>query len=259
MNLMYSNISGGLVFAGNMYGEMLFSKVSLQQYIDYFKTKNPDVLCLSEVHLESKNSSQMVEEIAKQLKLPHFASLALSESHLDTSKQLGMAIISRYPIRKQEEFTIPSPGLEVDRPNGDHWRMFDKGAQRVYLDVNGVTIVVVNFSYFPFHHFNRDVAEPEFKDLRQQLLTILLGDNDMPTIITGDFNCKGHKVVDAFPELFIDNALAQSVQAKSTVIGADEELDQILYQPAFFKSSNGYAEINGSDHLAIGAKIELLS
>jgi|GEM_PF-1232050 len=258
MQVIYSNISGGLIFAGTTYGEMLFSKVSLKHYADYFKTKQPDILSLSEVHLEDKTSSQMVERLADTLGLPHHASLALSHSHLDTDKQLGMAVLSRYPILGQEEFVIPSPKLEVTRPNGDHWVMFDKGGQRVYLDVEGRTVALVNFSYFPFHHFGRSVDEPAFTDLRRQLLTVLISNAEQaPTIITGDFNAKGHQVREAFPELFTADTLAQAVTVPSTVIGADDQLDHLLYQPQHFAASEAFAEANGSDHLAIGAQLQL--
>ncbi|MGF7229520.1 MAG: endonuclease/exonuclease/phosphatase family protein [Candidatus Saccharibacteria bacterium] len=256
MNIMYSNISGGLIFAGDTYGEMLFSKVSVEQYADYFKGKDLDILSLSEVHLEDKTDSEMVERLAHELGFEHHASLALSESHLDTSKKLGMAVLSRYPIIDQEEFIIPSPKLEVDRPNGDHWVMFDKGGQRVYIDVDGTTMALVNFSYFPFHHFKRSVDEPEFAKLRTQLVDVLVQNSkNAPTIITGDFNNKGHDVRVAFSELFAGGALEQAVTVPSTVIGYDEQLDHILYQPGVFTAHGGFAELNGSDHLAISAEL----
>lgn len=259
MNVIYSNITGGMLFAGSTYGEMLFSKVSLESYIDYFKTKTIDVLSLSEVHLEDKATSAMVQRIAQALGMQHHASLALSNSHLDTSKQLGMAVVSRYPILEQEEFIIPSPKLEVTKPNGEKWTMFDKGGQRATLDVDGKEVELVNFSYFPFHHFGRRVDEPDFAELRQQLVDVLLGSSkNTPTIITGDFNNKGIELAKAFPELIQDNALEQAVKVDSTVIGYNEQIDQILYQPAHFSSTSGFAENNGSDHLAIGATLQLM-
>lgn len=259
MNIMYSNISGGLLFAGQTYGEMLFSKVSVEHYAAYFMQKNLDILSLSEVHLEDKTTSKMVEDIASRLGMEHHASLALSDSHLDTSKKLGMAIISRYPIVGQEEFTIPSPKIEVDKPNGDHWIMMDKGGQRAYLDVDGAEIALTNFSYFPFHHFNRRVDEPEFAPLRQQLLEVLATNpKSAPAIITGDFNSRGLNVHRAFPELFMGDALRQAVDVPTTVIGYDtEQLDHILYQPSHFTAVDGFAELNGSDHLAIGAQLNI--
>lgn len=255
MKVLYSNISGGFIFAGTTYGEMLFSKVALDEYISYFRKQNADIVSLSEVHLESKHESEMVTRIAKGLDMPYHCSLALSQSHLDTSKQLGMAVISRYPIIDQTEFQIPSPGLEITRPNGDHWKMFDKGGQRVHLNIEGSVVGLVNFSYFPFHHFGRRVNEPEFRSLRQELLDILLAGSDTPTIITGDFNNKGIPLEQAFPELLANNSLVQAVRTNSTVIGYDEQLDHILYQPKFFTASGQTVDSNGSDHLAIGATL----
>jgi len=256
MNIMYANISGGLIFAGSVYGEMLFRKVSLESYIAYFETKQIDVLSLSEVHLEGKHKSEMTERIAEALGMPYSAAMSLSPSFLDTGKQIGMSVISRYPITGQEEFIIPSPKIEVDRPNGEHWVMLDKGGQRVYLDIDGKKVAIVNFSYFPFHHFNRRVDEPEFKDVRMQLLDVLLVDPSVPTIVTGDFNCKGFKITDAFKELFEDTKLKQAVKVSSTVVGADDQLDHILYQPHYFSAKDGFAELNDSDHLAIGATLQ---
>jgi endonuclease/exonuclease/phosphatase family metal-dependent hydrolase len=258
MKVLYSNISGGLLFAGSIYGEMLFSKVALDEYINYFRRQNADILSLSEIHLESKNESEMVARIARELNMPYHSCLALSESHLDTSKQMGMAVISCYPIINQTEFKIPSPGLEVTRPNGDHWKMFDKGGQRVHLDIDGRTIALVNFSYFPFHHFGRRVDEPAFKTLRQELLDVLLAGDINPTIITGDFNNKGILLNQAFPELLENDTLAQAVRTNSTVIGCEEQLDHILYQPQFFTASNQLVEKNASDHLAIGTTLDFI-
>lgn len=257
MRIIYSNISGGFIFAGQTYGELLFRRVSLKDYIEYFREKDADIISLSEVHLEDKTGSQMVEHIAKELGMPYYSALALDSSHLDTSKQMGMAIISRYPIVSQEELLIPSPGIEVVRPNGEHWKMLDKGGQRVNLEIGGTIVSIINFSYFPFHHFNRRLDEPEFSSLRQQLLQILLNENETnPTIITGDFNNKNIELGVAFPELFANDRLVEAVEAKTTVVGYDEQLDHILYQPQFYQSSDQYAELNGSDHLAIGVTLQ---
>ena len=257
MKIIYSNISGGFIFAGQVYGEMLFSKLSIDSYIDYFRKKDADIISLSEVHLEDKTSSQMVEHIAEELGMRYHSSLALDASYLDTSKRIGMAVISRYPIVDQEELIIPSPGIEIVKPDGRLWKLIDKGGQRVNLKVDDKIISIINFSYFPFHHFDRRLDEPEFSDLRQQLIEMLLSKSGAAsTIITGDFNNKNVKLNTAFPELFANNLFAEAVPTKSTVIGYDEQLDHILYQPQFYQASNQYAELNGSDHLAIGVEFK---
>lgn len=257
MKIVYSNISGGLIFAGKTYGEMLFSKISLENYIDYFTKKDADIICLDEVHLEDKTSSTMVERIAKECSMPYYTSLALHASHLDTSKQQGLAIMSRYPIIHQEEMLVKSPELEIIRPNGDHWRLFDKGAQKVIVEVNGKPVTIVNLSYFPFHHFNRRLDEEEFSEARKQFIdSILDTENDYPIIVVGDFNNKNVPLDNGFPELFANNLFEKAVAVKSTVVGCDDQLDHILYQPKFYKASNQFSELNGSDHLAIGAELK---
>jgi hypothetical protein len=55
-----------------------------------------------------------------------------------------MAVISRHPIVSQEEIVIPSPGIEIIRPDDDHWKMFDKGAQRVTLNIDDTTVSLIN-------------------------------------------------------------------------------------------------------------------
>ena len=256
MKIIYSNISGGLLFAGKAYGEMLFRKVSLENYIEYFRSKDADIISLSEVHLEDKTSSLMVEHIAKELGMQYHSSLALSASFLDTGKQIGMAVISRYPIISQKELLIPSPNIEIVKPNGEYWKLVDKGGQKVNLRIDDRAVSVINFSYFPFHHFNRRIDEKEFDGLRRQLIKILLGGEQIPTIITGDFNNKNIEIGEAFPELFTNNLLAKAVDVPSTVIGHDDQLDHILYQPQFYQASDQFAELNGSDHLAIGATLQ---
>jgi hypothetical protein len=74
MNVIYSNITGGMLFAGNTYGKMLFSKVSVENYIEYFKSKPIDVLSLSEVHLEDKTTSDMAGSIAEALGMQYHVS-----------------------------------------------------------------------------------------------------------------------------------------------------------------------------------------
>lgn len=257
MKIIYSNISGGFIFAGQTYGQMLFSKVSIQNYIEYFRKKDADIICIGEVHLEGKVNSQMVEHIAKELDMPHYSSLALDSSFLDTSKKIGLAVISRYPIISQEELIIPSPGLEVVKPDGRLWKLIDKGGQRVNLQIDDKIISIINFSYFPFHHFDRRLDEPAFSGLRQQLIEMLLDESKAhSTIITGDFNNKNVTLDAAFPELFANNLFAEGVQAESTVVGYDEQLDHILYQPRLYQASDQYAELNGSDHLAIGVTLQ---
>lgn len=258
MKTAFANISGGLVFAGETYGEMNFSKVDLRQYGGYLQQIGADVLGLTEVHLEDEDgSSHMADCLTQQLGLPYKSVRYAHESHLDTSKQMGTAILSRYPIVRDETFVLESPKLEVDRPNGDHWVMYDKTAQRVTLQTEHGQVDAVNLSYFPFHHFNRRMDEPAFAGLRSQLVDILVADGN-PTIVLGDFNNKFVPFGKAFPELFT-HGFAEAIITPTTVAGfSDQQLDHILYPQEFFEASDGFAIDIRSDHLAVGATLRYL-
>src|ERR1035438_5847659 len=122
LRVIFENISGGLVTAGKVHGEMVFSRLSLKEYILYFQSKAPDILSLSEVHMEDEDGhSEMVERMAAELKLPHYRCYTQSPSHLDTCKYLGLAVLSKYPIEDYYPFLLPNPDLQVIRPDNAHW------------------------------------------------------------------------------------------------------------------------------------------
>lgn len=258
MNVAFANISGGLIFAGTHYGELNFSRVDLKRYCNELRTFDSDILGLSEVHLEDKDgTSAMLEEISNELGLPYYQAQYMHDSHLDTSKQMGTAILSKYPIIASESFVLESPKLEIDRPNGDHWVMFDKSAQRVTVETDEGLLDIVNLSYFPFHHFGRRMDETAFSALRAKLVSVLLADGN-PTIILGDFNNKFVPFDSAFPEL-LALGFAEAHKAATTVVGYDtEQLDHILYPTQCFLAADGKTREIGSDHLAIAARLDRL-
>jgi endonuclease/exonuclease/phosphatase family metal-dependent hydrolase len=257
--VVFGNITGGFVWAGKGHNEFVFSRVSVKEYIEHFQKYQPDILSLSEVHLEDKQgNSEMVQQISRALDLPYYACFAQSPSSLDTNKLAGLAILSRFPITSQEIFLLPNPRLEYDRPDGAHWVMFDKGAQKVSLDIEGNRLDVVNLHYFPFHHFGRKANEAEFADVRNELVKILLANETTSVIVTGDFNNKGLLLPVAMPELFADNLFHETVVAETTVIGLQEQFDHILYTPGTLQCLSSFVTTNLSDHYAVVASISYL-
>jgi endonuclease/exonuclease/phosphatase family metal-dependent hydrolase len=234
---------------------MVFSRVSLKEYILFFKQYTPDILSLSEVHMEdAQGNSEMAKRISDELQLPHYRCYAQSPSHLDTSKYMGLAVLSKYPIEDYTPFLLPNPRLQVTRPDGSEWIMFDKGAQKFTYIVEGKRLTLLNLHYFPFHHFLRYMNDSEFACIRQELVDILLSDNRIPTIITGDFNNKGLPLQSAFPELFEHNLFRPAVIAKTTVVGlTNEQFDHILYTPTTLHTDYGIAAPNYSNHYAVMA------
>lgn len=255
LRIIFENISGGLVMAGKEHGEMVFSRVSLKEYILYFKKQAPDILSLSEVHMEDQQgNSEMVEKISSDLGLPYYKCYAQSPSHLDTSKYMGLAVLSKHRIEEYSSFLLPNPKLQITRPDGSHWTMFDKGSQKFTCNIGGKRLTIFNLHYFPFHHFHRLMNDNEFSCIRTELVNILLSDRHTPTIITGDFNNKGLPLQSAFPELFERGGFHQAVITSTTVVGlSNEQFDHILYTPATLIAHRGFAELNYSDHYAVVA------
>jgi endonuclease/exonuclease/phosphatase family metal-dependent hydrolase len=248
----FENISGGLVMVGKKHGDMSFLRISSKEYITHFQACRPDILALSEVHMEQKDgTSAMVEMLAAELALPYYKCCYQSPSHLEPDKYLGLAVLSKYPIEQYFSFYLPNPKLKVIKPDGSQWILFDKGAQRLTLNVQGRPLTIFNLHYFPFHHFHRRMNEAEFAGIRRELVDMLLSRDHEPTIITGDFNNKGLHLQAAFPELFQHDRFRQAVETETTVVGLREQFDHILYTPALLQVEESFVEPNYSDHYAV--------
>lgn len=255
IKIIFANILGGKEFLGTKYGETNFGDEILDKYIDIFAKYQPDIVSLAEVHLENENGSKMVEEIAKKLQLSNYDIQGTDKSHVTEGKILGNAILSHFPISKTDHFIIQSPRIEVDRPNGDHWIMHDKGAQSVTLDINDRGVTVGNLQYFPFHHFNRAMNEPDFASQRQSLVDYLSSAN--ATFVTGDFNNKNFSLIEAFPELF-QAGFSEAVETETTIVGDTQQLDHILFNSSQARVVKSEIVTIPSDHFGLFVEFELL-
>lgn len=253
VKVIFANILGGKKFLGSSYGETDFGDYILDEYIDIFSTYQPDILALAEVHLEDKTHSAMVEEIAKKLNLPNYDTQGTDKSHVTKGKILGNAILSRFAIKSTNHFVIEAPRIEVDRPNGDHWVLHDKGAQAVTLDIEGEDITIANLQYFPFHHFNRTMDEVAFASERQSLVDYLV--KSSATLVTGDFNNRNLSLVQAFPELFQAGFL-EAIKTDTTIIGDNQQLDHILYDSSTVSVVRTEVVSTPSDHLGLFVELQ---
>ena len=259
LKVIFANILGGREFLGTTYGEINFGDIVLETYIDAIAAQQPDVLSLAEVHLDDELHSEMVVTIAKKLGLPYYDFMGTDKSHLAEGKILGNAIISKYPIIKNDHFLIESPMIEVDRPNGDHWVMHNKLAQTAFITVGKKTLALSSVHYFPFHHFNRKMNEKSFAPQRQSLVDHLTAvDESTIPIITGDFNNKDFKLKDAFPELF-NTGFSEAIELKTTIVGDTQQLDHILYRKNDIAVIEAGTIAIPSDHIGIFVVFEISS
>jgi endonuclease/exonuclease/phosphatase family metal-dependent hydrolase len=257
IKIVFANILGGREFLGTVYGEINFGDYVIDQYIEKIALHEPDLLSLAEVHLEDESHSEMVTYIAKKLGLPYYDFMGSDKSHLAEGKILGNAILSKYPITGNDHFIVEAPHIEVDRPNGDHWVLHDKLAQTSNIQIGEKIIAFTSLHYFPFHHFNRKMDDPEFAQQRQKLVSHLTTiDESVLPIITGDFNNKNLTLVNAFPELF-KTGFSEAVEVASSIVGDNQQLDHILYRKADATVEKaGILEIP-SDHVGLVASIRI--
>ena len=257
IKVVFANILGGREFLGSTYGEINFGKNIVDQYIEKIAKQQPDLLSLAEVHLEDESHSEMVTYIAKKLGLPYYDFMGSDRSHLADGKILGNAILSKYPIKSNDHFIVEAPAVEVDRPNGDHWILHDKLAQTSLIEIQDKIVAFTSLHYFPFHHFNRQMDDPEFAPQRLSLVDHLTRvDEATIPIISGDFNNKGFQLSSAFPELF-DSGFSETQIVKSTIVGDNQQLDHILYRKkdgSIIKA--GTFEIP-SDHIGLYAVVQI--
>ena len=255
VRVIFANVLGGKEFLGTKAGETNFGDVILDTYIDIFAKHQPDILSLAEAHLEDETASEMVREMAQKLGLPNYDIQSTSKSHVTEGKILGNAILSSFPVIKSDHFMVKAPPLEVDRPNGDHWVLHDKGAQTVTFGVADKEITISNLQYFPFHHFNRAMNEPEFAPERQSFVDYLQSMNT--TFVTGDFNNKYLPFNQAFPELF-QAGFNEAIETETTIIGDMQQLDHILFNAAQAKVIKSEVITIPSDHFGLFVEFELI-
>jgi len=257
IKVVFANILGGREFLGSVYGEINFGGDVIDKYISDIALQEPDFLSLAEVHLEDETHSEMVAYIADKLGLPFYDVMGSDKSHLADGKILGNAILSKYPITTNDHFIVEAPKIEVDRPNGDHWVLHNKLAQTSYITVQEKVIALTSLHYFPFHHFNRKMNDPEFESQRKNLVEHLVSvDSSAIPIITGDFNNKGFKLSEAFLELF-EEGFSETLEVSTTIVGDSQQLDHILYRKTDFTVTKAGTFSIPSDHIGLFANLSV--
>ncbi|MBN6050707.1 endonuclease/exonuclease/phosphatase family protein, partial [Nonomuraea sp. RK-328] len=143
------NIGGGILGESHQKGGV----PSLDYHASLLEEHAPDVVCLQEAHdYQSRRESQS-EYLAHRAGYRHVASFPISESHLEEDAHLALGILSRFPMRNMVCKKFPNPALEVIGPDGDRWRLHDKGYVAVTLDLGDRELALVNAHCFPLRRF----------------------------------------------------------------------------------------------------------
>jgi len=260
MRLIFANITQGFMYTEDPSTNegKIMNKFSIPDYIKYLAKRKPDILCLAEVLIDDKvGNSEFVNLLSKATQLPYFKTQSYEKSWLYIGRYYGIAILSKFPISDYEKFKLPNPKLEVIRPNGDHWTLHDKYAQYAKINLKNYKLNLFNLHYFPFHIFNRSIKDKEIEPYRKKLSEYITSKGfQKPTIITGDFNNKGSKLINAFPELFISGDLKEAIEVKNTKLNGNDQSDHVLFTPETLKVKASKAEKYFSTHYSLTVDFE---
>ena len=185
------NISGGF-YEDDQSVDYLDKKKSdnvdlrlLNETVKIINDENIDVICFQEII--TTGNIDYIGMIMEKTDLKYEEHFKLSPNHLVENTDLGIAILSKYPIESSIKKLFTNPGLSKTTSSGNTYYMFDKGFLLSKIDLDGKYIDIMNHHGFPFRRFN-SVPEDN-KDVFIEFDNYVKEFN--PDVVTGDFNAEG--------------------------------------------------------------------
>ncbi|CAN5786969.1 hypothetical protein BH24DEI2_BH24DEI2_15980 [soil metagenome] len=195
--------------------------------LDYFTREleliDADVVCLQEVHVNSKRSQAY--EVAESLGYPFVFESAASESHIDSNFQLANAILAKQAFQATHCLTLPQPHFPLNLPllaSGKHAIIHDKVLQVVQL--NGLT--VGNTHLLPLHILGAQWDSVEGRELAAYIAETIRVELQTPLVLCGDFNYSN--VSELMPELMKSLILTDALPNEPSLPHSDTRIDYIL-------------------------------
>lgn len=262
IRVVFANICQGLKTEGRKNKREVFSKYWPSAYKDVYVPLQPDIVCFAEVPMSEDGSSEFLRDFSEAMEAVDYRADLHERSWLVEGNYYGNAIVSKYAFKEYKTFKLPNPQFEVDNPDGSHWFLHDKTVQYATVEVAATPIRLFNLHYFPFHRFKHNMNEPELEPIRKAFIDQLRLEDDIPTILAGDFNNGNDHLSTAYPELFHDDKLVDSVrfgpeQFDDYYTSDKFQLDHVLYTMRSFAMLAGRVVRDPSDHRGIVVDLEL--
>lgn len=215
--------------------------------VDYFCSElqkvNPDIICLQEVHT-SQDGTSKAHSVAQKLGCDFVYNSPFSSSHIDRSKQLGNAMISKKELQFAGDYTYPYPDFGYTFKNGKPASRDDKGFSVCKLG----DISVVNTHLMPIGIFGVDYMDnASGRNYASQIECKLISTVRSPAVICGDFNHPNY--LDLYPKLVDSFNLRNTLPSEVTRPLDDGGLavDYIL-APESINYSGGTVVKTDTDH-----------
>ncbi|MEU7633826.1 alanine racemase [Nocardia sp. NPDC049220] len=147
------NIAGGRrVLSYDSNKPFDYSEVDLPYFVEQLRRIDADVICLQETEIGPDGST--AQQLAAMLGYRYVYETDMSPSHMDTSKRLGIAVLSRLPIQDAESHRLPPPQFEL-KVRAERVQPYARFAQVVRV----AGIPVGNVSPMPLHVFKDEAGK----------------------------------------------------------------------------------------------------
>lgn len=174
------NIAGGRKI--NSKDHFDYQKSDLTYFIDRLRDIDADVVCLQEVEFDANNSGANI--IATALEMPYIFETKMHVSHIDPSKHISIAILSKNKPDKTFAVQQPYPDFPLFLPNGDPAKVHLKYLQ--YIELNGVQIA--NTHTQPLEFLGTPYQSLQGKKYADTLSELFIESLNTPLVFAGDFN-----------------------------------------------------------------------
>jgi len=241
--------------------------------VEALAARSPDILALQEIDFDAYRSFNVNQQEAVSMALGMaFGAIAVNwdkryvpfpywppQTHY---RQVisGQAILSRYPIRRNERLVLEQVPTNPFYYNALY---LDRIAQVSEIDVSGQSLIVINVHLEAFDAPTRTRQTQVVRDLAEGYA------QDFPVLLLGDFNSSlnrdesedSHSI-----QILLDSpvlATAPPPQAEGFTFPSDQpqyRLDYIFYTPATLEVVDAEvvaAAAQASDHLPIQAQVRL--
>jgi len=243
------NISGGFYEddqSVDFFDKSTSNDIDLRLLNDIIKNINNeeiDIICFQEIITTKR--IHYIDRIMENTNLKYEENFETSPNNTIENTNVGIAILSKYPISKSIKKLFTNPMLSKTTSSGKTYYTFDKGLIVSTIIINGTSLNIMTHHGFPYRRFNS--TPEENKDYFIEFDNFVKEYN--LDIVTGDFNSEN------FMDLmsYTSENYIRSVNAPTTNDG--KKFDDILLRKNTNYSSKVIKSL--SDHFMIISEIEL--
>lgn len=230
-----------------------YSAVDLLAFADKLRWMDADVVCLQESEVGPDGST--AGRLAAMSGYPYIHETVMCPSHMDTTKKLAIAFLSRLPIEEFREILLPTPTLEL-KLWGEVVAQEDR-YERYALAVKIAGTWFVNMHPTPLGFFGRSYEEHEDAEGaahgREIIEHLLRSIPDGPVVFGADFNTDDVRLV--YQQVIDELGLRVALDSGTwTVPGWDGAPDQVLAS-AEFQTIDSTIEVTDTDHYPVVADL----